>query len=184
MSRIIIINGSPRKNGVDAAIAVMISEEFPKKGHSVEVVSICGMRIGGCLGCMACRKTGECVQDDDMKGIISKIRDSDMVVLMSPIYFGAETGQTKVVLDRFTSAFKAERPFGSVKASSVLLTCADKNGAAAYDATLRRILFEMKCLKIPEPDGGRIMGGLSPETVRDSPEVRDYINGLSKQLDR
>lgn len=182
MSKVIILNGSPRKNGVDAGIASMIAEEFPGAGHSVDVVDVCDLNVKGCLGCMVCRKSGTCVQMDDMAGLIDRIRASDMLVLMSPIYFGAETGQTKIVLDRFTSAFKGEKPFGNVRASSVLLTCADKNGAVAYDATLKRILFEMKCLKIADPDGGCIIGGLSLETVRDSPAVRGYIESLLAQL--
>ena len=182
MSKVIILNGSPRKNGVDAGIASMIAEEFPGAGHSVDVVNICDMDVKGCLGCMACRKSGTCVQKDDMADLIDKIRASDMLVLMSPIYFGAETGQTKIVLDRFTSAFNGEKPFGNVRVSSVLLTCADKNGASVYDATLKRILFEMKCLKIADSDGGCIIGGLSPETVRDSSAVREYIDGLLAQL--
>ena len=151
MSKVIILNGSPRKNGVDAGIASMIAEEFPEEGHSVDVVNICDLKVNGCLGCMACRKSGTCVQKDDMQGVIDRIRASDMFILMSPIYFGAETGQTKIVLDRFTSAFNGEKPFGNVGVSSVLLTCADKNGAAAYRDTLKRILFEMKCLKIAGP---------------------------------
>ncbi len=184
MSKVIILNGSPRKNGVDAGIASMIAEEFPEAGHPVDVVDVCDLNVKGCLGCMACRKSGTCVQKDDMADLIDKIRASDLLVLMSPIYFGAETGQTKIVLDRFTSAFKGEKPFGNVRVSSVLLTCADKNGVVAYDATLKRILFEMKCLKIADSDGGRIIGGLSPETVRDSPEARGYINGLLAQLNQ
>ena len=182
MGRAIILNGSPRKNGVDARIASMISERFSAAGHSAEIVSICDLRIGGCLGCMACRTSGRCVQDDDMETLISKIRSSDMLVILSPIYFGAETGQTKILLDRFTSAFSGERPLGNVRVSSVLLTCADKDGASKYDAALRRILFEMRCLKVDGPDGGCIIGALSPDTVKDSPDVKDYIDGLLAQL--
>ena len=48
MGRAIILNGSPRKNGVDARIASMISERFSAAGHSAEIVSICDLRIGGC----------------------------------------------------------------------------------------------------------------------------------------
>ena len=56
MSRIIVVNGSPRKNGVDSNIASMISEEFPKEGHDVDIVNICDLDIGGCRGCMSCRR--------------------------------------------------------------------------------------------------------------------------------
>ena len=179
--KVLIINGSPKKDGVDANIASLMKEEFTGEGHFVEILNVCDMKIGWCLGCMACRKTGVCVQDDDMSAVISEIRDFDILVLMSPIYFGAETGQMKIMLDRFTSAFTEKEPFGKVKVSSVLLTCADTKGAVTYDATLKRIVFEMQCLKVPDC-GGYIIGGLSPETVRESSEVRAYINSISEKL--
>ncbi len=177
MSRIAIINGSPRGSGVDSGIASMISEEFPERGHSVDVISIHGLDIRGCKGCMSCRKTGECVQDDEMKGIIERIRHSDMLILMSPIYFGAETGPMKTFTDRLTSTFTEKMPLGDVRAASVLLTCADPEGYRKYDATLKRMLDMVGYLKVGEYRG-RIMGGESPDTVRTSPKVRDYLDGL------
>ena len=181
MSRVIIINGSPRKNGVDSNIASMISEEFSAKGHTVDVLDICRLSINGCTGCMSCRKTGTCVQDDDMNGIIGKIRESDMLILMSPIYFAAETGQMKIFTDRLTSAFTEKRPLGDVKAASILLTCADPEGDKKYGSTLNRMLDEVGYLKV-EDRSGVIIGGLSPDTLRDSPNVRDYLDDLIRKL--
>ncbi len=181
MSRAIIINGSPRKNGVDSNIASMISEEFSAKGHTVDVLDICRLSISGCTGCMSCRKTGTCVQDDDMNGIIAKIRGSDMLILMSPIYFAAETGQMKIFTDRLTSAFTEKRPLGDVKAASILLTCADPEGDKKYGSTLKRMLDEVGYRKV-EDRSGVIIGGLSPDTLRDSPKVRDYLDGLTGKL--
>ena len=181
MSRVIIINGSPRKNGVDSGIASMISEEFTGKGHDVDIADICRLTISGCVGCMSCRKSGTCVQDDDMKGLIEKIRKSDLLILMSPIYFAAETGQMKIFTDRLTSAFTEKRPLGNVRSASVLLTCADPEGDKKYDATLKRMLDEVGYLKVEDRDG-IVIGGLLPDTVRDSPKVRDYLDGLRVKL--
>lgn len=182
MSRVLIVNGSPRKNGVDSGIAAVISAEFSAKGHSVETVDICSLTIGGCRGCMSCRKTGRCVQDDDMQSVIDRMRASDMIVLMSPIYFAAETGQTKTFIDRLTSAFSGDRPMGKARVSSVLLTCADPKGGERYGAALDRLRDVMGYLKVDDHDGGCIIGGLTPETVRDSPAVREYIDGLASKL--
>ena len=182
MSRIIVLNGSPRKNGVDSNIASMISEEFLKEGHDVEVVNICDLDIGGCKGCMSCRKTGVCVQDDDMNQMIERIRKKDMLILMAPIYFAAENGQTKTFIDRFTSAFTEKRPLGDVRVSSVLLTCSDPNGSTVFAASLKRIYDVMGYLKIENHDDGHILGGLSPDNVRDSPAVREYLEGLKSLL--
>ena len=116
-----------------------------------------------------------------MNGIISKIRESDMLILMSPIYFAAETGQMKIFTDRLTSAFTEKRPLGNIRSASILLTCADPEGDRKYGSTLNRMLDEIGYLKV-EDRSGVIIGGLSPDTVKDSPKVRDYLDGLSDKL--
>ena len=93
--KLLIVNGSPRKNGVDAAIAKLIAERVKGHDYETEIVDICGMKINGCRACMACKKTGRCAQDDDMIKMYDKIRACDMLILASPIYFGAESGQMK-----------------------------------------------------------------------------------------
>ena len=182
MSRILIVNGSPRRNGVDSNVARKITEEFTEKGHTVETVDICGIEIHGCRACMSCKKTGRCVQDDGMIPLYEKVRDSDALILMSPVYFGAETGQLKTFIDRLFALTGDEKPLGKVKAASALLICGDPNGNMVYGAVLTRMCNVMKYLKVDDFGYGCILGGLTPEEVEDSPKVRDYIDGLEFQL--
>ena len=182
MSRILIVNGSPRKDGVDSAVASMVGEEFSGKGHEVETIDVCGLKIGGCRACMACKRTGRCAQDDDMQSLYPKVRDSDMLILMSPVYFGAETAQMKAFIDRLFALTDDERPLGKVRMSSILLVCGDPDGAMVYGAQLSRLCNAMKYLKVEDFGSGCIIGGLKPEDVRDSPKVRDYMDSIDFQL--
>lgn len=109
MSRLLIINGSPRKDGVDAKIGQMIAERMKGYDYDAEAVNINDLNIRGCQACMSCKKTGKCAQNDDMTVLYDKIRGSDMLILCSPIYFGAETGQMKTFVDRMYAPWSSTR---------------------------------------------------------------------------
>lgn len=185
--KLLIVNGSPRKDGVDARIAKMIAETAGKYDYTAEIVDICSMDIGGCKACMSCKKTGECAQKDDMTQMYAKIRESDMIVLASPIYFAAETGQMKCFIDRFYAMVKnvdGQRfvNFGNVKKGSILLTCGAPDGAMIYGSVLARLTNVIKSMGVQDLSG-TVIPGIGPDEVAESDMVKDYIEGIEFQLE-
>ena len=184
--KLLIVNGSPRKNGVDAAIAKLIAERVREHGYETEIINICEMKIGGCRACMACKKTGRCAQDDDMTQMYEKIRSSDMLILASPIYFGAETGQMKCFIDRFYAMVKMQDGqrlvnFGNVSKASILLTCGAPDGGMTYGGILARLTKTVKSMGVPDLSG-TIIAGVQPDQVTDNDNVKDYLDSLDFQL--
>ena len=185
--KLLIVNGSPRKNGVDASIAKIIAEDVGKYDYETEIVDICGMDINGCRACMACKKTGRCAQQDDMTQMYDKIRACDMLILMSPVYFGAESGQLKCFMDRFYAMVKMQDGqrlvnFGNVSKASILLTCGAPDGGMTYGGVLARLTKTVKSMGVQDLSG-TIIAGLQPDQVKDSDVVRDYIESLEFQLE-
>ena len=184
--KLLIINGSPRKNGTDAAIADLIAERVREHDYETETVNICDMSIGGCRACMACKRTGKCAQDDDMIQMYEKIRSSDMLILASPIYFGAETGQMKCFIDRFYAMVRMQDGqrfvnFGNVSKASVLLTCGAPDGGMTYGGILARLTKTIKSMGVQDLSG-TIIAGLQPENVSDDDNVKDYLDSIDFQL--
>ena len=99
---ILILNGSPRKGGNTAALAEAFTEGALSAGHSVTQIQVGTMNIRGCLGCEACRKSGsgKCIQQDDMQSVYPAISEADMIVIASPVYFWALTGQMQSAITR------------------------------------------------------------------------------------
>ena len=185
--KLLIINGSPRKNGVDASIVKMIAEDVGKYDYEAEIIDICGLNINGCKACMACKKTGMCVQKDDMIPIYDKIRSSDMLILASPVYFNAETGQMKCFIDRFYPMVMMKDGqmlvnFGKVSKASVLLTCGDPTGSMTYGGVLGRITKTIKMMGVQDISG-TIIPALEPDKVAESDAVKDYIESIEFQLE-
>lgn len=99
--KIIILQGSPNKNGSTA----MLSEEFTRgakeAGHNIERIDIVEKKINPCIGCVACDYEGPCVQKDENEEVRAKILGADMVVFATPLYYYGMTAQLKIVIDRF-----------------------------------------------------------------------------------
>lgn len=107
---ILLISGSPRKNGNTNTIVQQIAEKL-KANHAVEVCRIPDYQINSCLGCNHCQSVLDepgCVQKDDVTRLLEKVMDADMVlyalavVMSSAIYFQKYT----ILLQ--TSVSKAE----------------------------------------------------------------------------
>ena len=97
--KVVILNGSPRKGGNTEIMAETFAKAADK--HEVEILNIAPMNIKGCLGCKYCyAHQGECVQKDDMSKVLEILKDADMVVFASPIYWFDITAQLKTVIDR------------------------------------------------------------------------------------
>lgn len=100
--KIVILNGSPRKKGNTSTLAASFSEGAKSAGNEVTEFFLNGMEIHGCLGCFGGHSSKECpcVQKDDMSSIYPKVKEADVIVLASPLYYWTVSGQLKTAIDR------------------------------------------------------------------------------------
>ena len=97
---IIIINGSPRKNGITAYMLHLIESNLINKGATTEFYNLSELNISHCLGCCACYKTGTCHIKDDAEELSKKISECDGIVIGSPTYASNVSGLLKDFIDR------------------------------------------------------------------------------------
>jgi multimeric flavodoxin WrbA len=100
--KIVIVKGSPRKNGNSALLADQVAAGARAAGAEVESYYLHGMKIQACDACEFCQGTAEmeCVIDDDMQILYPKIREADAIVYASPIYWFTVSAQMKLFMDR------------------------------------------------------------------------------------
>ena len=101
MSNIIILVGSMRKNGNTARLAQSFADGAVQN-NNVEIVYVADYNVNPCIGCNSCftREGNQCFQGDDMVQIYEKLRNSDIVVIASPVYFYSISAQLKAIVDR------------------------------------------------------------------------------------
>ncbi|NVM03953.1 MAG: flavodoxin family protein [Candidatus Helarchaeota archaeon] len=108
--KIVVILGSPRKNGNSALLAQSFIEGAEKKGADIETFFLQGMNIKPCSGCDKCiiDSGSGCVINDDMQKIYPSLIAADVIVIASAIYWFNITGQTKLFIDRCYALTKVE----------------------------------------------------------------------------
>ena len=119
---ILVLNGSPRPQGNTWKMVTAFRESAEKAGHKVNVVNVCRKNIKGCLACEYChgKGQGQCIQKDDMQEVYGYLRDANMLILASPIYYHGISGQLKCTIDRFYSALSPTAPVSRTKTAMFL----------------------------------------------------------------
>lgn len=120
MSRkILIISGSPKKDGNTAQLIRWFSEGAREHGASVEVVEAAFLKhkASGCISCRQCqtRTAYECVLDDDVTPVLKRMQKADVIVMATPLYFFAASAQLKIVMDRMFSLYKWDNAAGTMQ---------------------------------------------------------------------
>ena len=110
--RILVLNGSPHRGGCTSRMVEAFREGAEAAGNQVDVVEVCRRNIHGCLACEHChgRVGGECAQKDDMGEIYALLKEAEMLVIASPIYYHGISGQLKCAIDRFYAVAYPRRP--------------------------------------------------------------------------
>lgn len=99
--KIVVLQGSPNKNGSSNMLANAFLEGARSAGHVVDVIDAAHANIHPCTGCVHCGYEGPCVQKDDVDGIRARILAADMMVFVTPLYYYGMSAQLKILVDRF-----------------------------------------------------------------------------------
>ncbi len=106
--KVAAFNGSPRKGGNTESLLWEALRPIEYAGHDVAKFNLNEMSIKPCQDCGGCQETGVCVWKDDMTLITSVIRESDRLILASPVFFFGLSAQAKAMIDR-CQAFWCEK---------------------------------------------------------------------------
>lgn len=111
MKKVILLSGSPRKNGNTARLLLEAARVIEADGVETETVSLCGMKVRSCIACGKCEKLGECAQDDGLNDIIARLKEARGFIVGSPVYFGTARGDLMSALQRIGMVSKAGSGF-------------------------------------------------------------------------
>ena len=99
--KILIIQGGGRAHGNTAQLVRSFAEGAEAAGHHTEILSLMKQEVKGCLGCNACRYGKPCIQKDSFNEPVPKIKEADLLVFASPMYFWTISSRLKAFIERF-----------------------------------------------------------------------------------
>jgi multimeric flavodoxin WrbA len=121
--KIVVLTGSPRKNGNSAYLAEQFIKGAEEQGHEVFRFDCAFKQVEPCRACNRCGMDGPCVIKDDFGMVRQHIIDADMVVFATPMYYFGVSAQMKLVIDRFYAINGQIK--GASKKAAFLMTYAD-----------------------------------------------------------
>ena len=167
---IVVLSGSPRKGANTDTMVEAFAETAREGGNTVEVVRVASKKIAGCLGCQYCF-----AQKDDMANVIESLKDADMVVFASPIYWFDITAQEKAAIDRLYAFGATGFPFTK---TALLL---DSHSEGVYDAAIA--MYKLTCAYCKWEDQGvvTISGMTERDSMASSPKLEE-VRELARKL--
>ena len=166
--KIVVLTGSPRRNGNTNYLADRFIAGAQEKGHSVFRFDCAAHKVNGCMACNRCGMDGDCVLKDDFSIVRPHLLEADMVVFVTPMFYFGFSAQIKSVIDRFYAI--NGRIKGAPKKTAFLMAYAN---SAHKDAEAMRVHYST----LADYLGWRDMGSVIAPGVWTAGSIRNTTYG-------
>lgn len=132
---ILIITGSPRKNGNSFTMANDFIRTTAENGHNVVRFDASFMHVGICHDCKTCFRTGKaCSFDDDFNLLAPEIEKADAIVFITPLYWFSIPAALKSVIDKFFSFYVSGKDLSGKECA--IISCCEENDPSIFAGML------------------------------------------------
>lgn len=175
--KVLLINGSPHKNGCTAAALQEVADTLNDQGIETQFLSLGVKPIAGCIDCRRCGKTGTCFVDDSVNQVIAMMDEIDGIVVGSPVYYAAASGQLTAFLNRL---FYAGGSKLKGKPGAAVVSCRRGGAAAAFDQLNK--YFTINSMPVVSSQYWNQVHGNTPEEVRKDLEGMQTMRTLGRNM--
>lgn len=176
--KVILINGSPRKEGNTYLALKECAGEIEKYGVETEIFHIGNKAVHGCIACNSCGKTGKCAFSDDvMPEMLAKMQEADGIIIGSPVYYAGPNGSLCALLDR---AFYSGSDGLKYKPGAAIAVCRRGGASAALDRLNK--YFSINEMPLITSQYWNIAHGCAPGEVTQDAEGMQTMRTLGKNM--
>lgn len=177
--KVLLINGSPHKEGCTFTALTEIKNQLEKEGVNSEIFWIGNKPVRGCIACLKCgHSNGKCAFDDDPANeIIDKIIESDAVIVGSPVYYSGPNGALCAILDRVFYASGANFAF---KPAASIVSCRRGGASASFDRLNK--YFTISNMPVVSSQYWNMVHGNTPEEVKQDLEGLQIMRTLARNM--
>lgn len=176
--KVLLINGSPKKEGCTYTALSEVAEQLNKNGIDTEFFHIGNKPIRGCTACGKCATNhNRCIFNDDVVNeAIAKMEEADGLVIGSPVYYASANGALICLLDRMYYAGKcfAYKPGAAVVSARRAGTTASIDEINKY--------FTISKMPIVSSQYWNMVHGSNPDDVRKDLEGMQIMRTLGNNM--
>lgn len=174
---VLMINGSPRKEGNTYTALCEMESIFKEEGIETEILHAGNKAIRGCVACMSCKKTGRCVFDDLVNEAAPKFQACDGLVVASPVYYASANGTLISFLDRLFYS----TPFDKTMKVGASVAVARRGGLSATYDELNKY-FGISGMPIAAGQYWNSIHGAAPGEAARDPEGLQGLRTLARNM--
>lgn len=176
--KVILVNGSPHKNGCTHTALNEIAKELHAQGIETEEFW-CGTKpVMGCIGCGRCKDTKQCwYAEDGVNEFLCKVPEADAFVFGTPIHFAGTSGSIKPFMDR---AFCSKMDIYAGKLGAAIVSCR-RGGAQGGFEDLNRY-FMIANMPVVSSNYWNEVHGNTPDEVMQDVEGMQTMRTLGKNM--
>lgn len=177
MMKVLLINGSPNAKGCTYTALTEVASTLEAEGIETELIHVGHKDIRGCIGCRKCHTTGKCVFDDLVNETAPKFKESDGIVIGSPVYYASANGTLISFLDRlfYSTSFDKSMKVGASVVS------ARRGGCTATFDELNKY-FTISNMPIASSQYWNQVHGNTPEEVKKDIEGCQIMRTLGRNM--
>ena len=170
--KVIMISGSPHKEGSSRLALREMEKVFAAEGIESELIEVGAGPVSGCTACGACKKTGVCVIGDRVNEAIEKLAAADALVVATPVHYASPAGALLAFLDRMFYA-GAER-FAHKPAAA--FACARRAGTTASLDVINKYFTISQMPVVSSTYWSQIYGGAPGDASHDAEGLQTARN--------
>nr|MBE6545282.1 flavodoxin family protein [Oscillospiraceae bacterium] len=173
--KVLLINGSPHKNGTTYAALSEIAKALKEEGVESEMIQVGHLPMRGCAACYACSKLGKCVFNDEVNEVAKKFEEADGLIVGSPVHYASPSGSLISFLDRlfYSARFDKRCKIGAS------VVCARRGGCTAAFDVLNKY-FTISGMPVVSSNYWNQVHGGSAEDARLDDEGMQCMRSLGK----
>lgn len=166
--KVLLINGSPHKDGCTNEALKIISRELKEQGVESEIVWLGNGPVRGCIGCGGCKAGNGCVfTDDPLNTIGEKVKGADGYVFGAPVHYSSPNGAMIAAMDRLFYAFGK---FMQFKPAASIVSARRAGTTASYDV-LNKYIGINNMITVPSTYWNMVHGNTPEEVLKDEEGV-------------
>lgn len=175
--KVLLINGSPRRNGCTFTALSEVEKTLNLEGIETELVQLGAKAVQGCIACGRCRTLGRCVFDDLVNETAPKLEAADGLVVGSPVYYASANGSLIAFLDRLFYSTPFDK---TMKAGAAVVSCRRGGASASFDELNK--YFTISGMPVVSSQYWNSVHGNTPEEVRQDLEGLQVMRTLGRNM--
>ena len=177
MSKVILLNGSPKADGCIAAALDEMVKVFSEEGIETEVIQVGSKSVRGCIACNYCETHGHCVFNDLVTEVSAKFEEADGLVVGSPVYYGSPNGTLISFLDRL---FYSAQFDTHLKVGASVVSARRGGNSASFDVLNK--YFTISGMPVASSTYWNQVHGFTAEDVRKDAEGLQTMRNLAHNM--